>query len=88
MFTKQLAISIAANKVLGCSNNVTIRLYDGCCFVLSILISFCVSEKNATSLPATKKESTNNTSKAMAKTAEAAGFIDRKKTGKLIFNTE
>ncbi len=56
IFTKLLAISIDASNVLGSSSKFTMRRKEGWRLVFSTLISFDVSEKNATSLPARKKE--------------------------------
>ena len=53
----------------------TIRRKAGCCFVLSILISLYVSEKKATSEPATKKDMVNKSSARNMSTADAAGVI-------------
>ena len=53
---KLLAISKDPNSVLGCSSNSTILFKLLSCFVLSILISLCVSEKKATSAPLSIKE--------------------------------
>ena len=60
---------------------VTIRLNDGCCLVLSTLISFCVSEKKAISLPATKKESINKITAVNISTPVTAGTIASKLVG-------
>ena len=57
IFTRLFAISIEAKSVLGFSSSDTILLYDGCCRVLSILMSFTVNEKKATSEPETKNDS-------------------------------
>ncbi len=80
---KLFAISKEASNVLGCSSRSTIRLYPGCCLVLSILISLKLKEKKATSAPDTKKESTRkiiskNTRTVVAWTLIAARGILRK----------
>ena len=72
---KLLAISMEANKILGCSSRVTILLKEGCFFVLSTWMSLLLSEKNATSLPAIKKESTNNTNSANRSMVVAAELM-------------
>jgi hypothetical protein len=59
IFTKLFAISMDARRVFGVSSRVTILLKEGCCLVFSILRSLIVSEKKATSEPATKKEIKN-----------------------------
>ena len=56
IFTKLFAISIVARSVLGCSSKFTILLNEACFLVFKILMSFKVSEKKATSLPARKNE--------------------------------
>ena len=78
IFTKLLVIKIAANKILGCSNKLTIRLKEGCFLVFKILISFDVNEKKATSLPARKKEIKYNTIMATTSTVVSAVDIDKK----------
>jgi hypothetical protein len=77
MFTKQLAISMEASKVLGVSSKFTMRLYDGCCLVLSILMSLSVREKKATSDPANKNESRKRIKSIKTKTVVAAGVKAR-----------
>ena len=78
IFTKLLVISIAASNVLGCSSKVTIRLKEGCCLVFNIFISFEVSEKKATSLPATRKEIIKRTNIMKISMVVAAGVICKK----------
>jgi hypothetical protein len=72
---KLLAISMEANRIFGCSSRFTILLKEGCFFVLSTLMSLLLSEKKATSLPAIKKESTNNTSNAKRSMVVAAELM-------------
>ena len=60
MFTKTFVIVNVTDKIFGCSSRDTILLKEGCFLVFNILISFEESEKKATSLPARKKESSNN----------------------------
>jgi hypothetical protein len=73
-----------ACKVLGCSSKVTILLKEGCCFVLSALISFTFSEKKATSLPAIRKERMYNITAIKRSNTVAAGvkIVRRFKTRK------
>ena len=71
-------MAIAASNVFGCSSNVTIRLNEGCCLVFKILISFKVSEKNATSLPATRKEMIKRMKMMKTSMVVAAGVIAKK----------
>ena len=80
IFTKQLAISIEASSVLGVSSRVTIRLKEGCCLVLSILISLSVSEKNAIWEPATKKEIKKRIMTVKKRMVVAAGVIAKNKS--------
>lgn len=75
MFTRLLAISIDASNVFGVSRSVTIRLKEGCCRVLSILMSLSVREKKATSEPATKKEIKKSTMMVKRRMVVAAGVI-------------
>lgn len=75
MFTKLLAISMDASKVFGVSSSVTIRLKEGCCRVLSILISLSVREKKAISEPATKKEIKKSIMMVKRRIVVAAGVI-------------
>ena len=80
MFTKLFAINMEASNVLGVSSRLTILLYEGCCLVLSILISFRVNEKKATSDPASKndiKKSIMTTKKSIV-IAAGVGFIASK----------
>ena len=84
MFTKLLVISIAASKVFGCSSKLTMRRYEGCCFVLRTLISFKVSEKKATSEPAIRKDKLKSITTRKRSTPVAAGVITRKEKGKLL----
>lgn len=79
MFTKLLAISMEASRVLGASSKVTILLKEGCCLVLSILISLSVSEKKAISEPATKKEIKKRIITVKRSMVVAAGVIARNK---------
>ena len=62
ILTKLLAIKREAINAFGFSSNDTILLYEGCCRVLSIFISFSVNEKNAISDPAKRKDKTKSTS--------------------------
>ena len=78
IFTKLLVIKIDANKILGCSNKLTILLKEGCFLVFKILMSFEVKEKKATSLPARKKEIKYKKIMATTKTVEAAVDIDNR----------
>ena len=78
IFTKLLPISIAASKVFGSSNKLTIRRYAGCFFVRSIFISLYVSEKKAISDPASKKDSMKSITTKNISTVVAAGVIARK----------
>ena len=55
-FTNTFETNMLACRVLGCSNKVTILRNEGCCRVLSVLMSFTLSEQKATSLPAIKKD--------------------------------
>lgn len=80
IFTKLLVISMAASKVLGLSSKLTIRLKEGCCRVFKILISLEVSEKKATSLPATRKEIINSINIMKTSMTLAAGVNARKKS--------
>ena len=78
IFTKLFVMSIAASNVFGCSSNVTIRLKEGCCLVFKTLISFNVKEKNATSLPATRKEMIKRMKMIKIRMVVAAGVIAKK----------
>lgn len=78
MLTRLFAINIEASSVLGFSSKVTILLYEGCCLVLSILISFSVSEKKATSDPATKNDIKKRMITVKRSIVVAAGVIARK----------
>ena len=78
IFTKLLAMSIEASKIFGCSSRLTIRLKDGCCLVFKTLMSFDVSEKKATSLPARKKDNTNRMMMEKIRIVVAAVVIARK----------
>jgi hypothetical protein len=78
MFTKLLAINIDANRVLGCSNKLTILLNEGCFLVFKILTSLELSEKNATSLPESKKDKRKSTKTATIKIVVAAEETIRK----------
>ena len=75
IFTKLFVISMAANNVLGCSSKVTMRLNEGCWRVFKTLISFEVSEKKATSLPATRNETINKINMMKMSMVVAAGVI-------------
>ena len=78
IFTKLLVIKIDANKILGCSNKLTILLKEGCFLVFKIFISFGVSEKKATSLPAIKNDNKNNIRIVTIRIVVAAGEIVNK----------
>lgn len=78
MFTKLLAINIEANNVLGCSSKLTILLKEGCFLVFKILTSLELSEKNATSLPESKKDNRKSTKTATIKIVVAAEETIRK----------
>ena len=78
IFAKLLVMSIEARSVFGDSSNVMILRYDGCFLVLSMLMSLYVSEKNATSDPATRKEITNRTRIEKIRIVVAPGVIKRK----------
>jgi len=69
---------MAASSVLGCSSKLTIRLKEGFCLVFKTLISFDVSEKKATSLPATRKEMMSRINMMKIRIVVAAGVIARK----------
>jgi hypothetical protein len=75
MFTKLLAISREASRVLGSSNKFTIRLYPDCCLVFSIFTSLYDREKKATSAPETKKEISSKMMRRKIKIVEACVFI-------------
>ena len=77
MLTKLLVISIDASRVLGVSSKVTILLYEGCRFVLRIFISLYVSEKNATSEPATKNEIIKSRKRAKIRIVVAPSVMTR-----------
>ena len=79
IFTKLFVISIEASNVLGLSSRVTILLKEGCCLVLSKLISFIVSEKKAISEPATKKEMKKRITTVKRSMVVAAGVSTRDK---------
>src|SRR6202166_4111761 len=59
MLTKLLAITKEADKVLGSSSRLTILFHGLSCFVLRILMSFPVNEKNAILDPETIKDITS-----------------------------
>ena len=80
IFTKLFVMSMAASKVFGCSSKVTIRLKDGCCFVFKTLMSFDVSEKKATSLPATRNEMISSITIIKMSMVVAAGVIANKRS--------
>jgi hypothetical protein len=89
MFTKQFAIKIEANKIFGCSNNVTILLNEGCLRVFKILTSLVVNEKKATSLPAKKNDNKNKINNATISIVVAAGEGEIfNKLNTLMLNTE
>lgn len=89
IFTKTLAISIVACKVFGSSKSLTIRRKEGCCFVLSRLISFVVNEKKATSQPAIKKDNTKSSTAKKSIMPVVAGFRMFKKVKSILAsNTE
>jgi hypothetical protein len=72
IFTMQLDIRSEANKTFGFSKRVTILLYEGCCRVLSILMSFSVREKNAISAPEKRKDNTKSTTNTKTKMVVSA----------------
>ena len=78
MFTKLLVMSMAASNVFGCSSKVTMRRSAGCCFVLSTLMSLEVSEKKATSLPATRNEMISRMNMMNMRMVVAAGVIAKR----------
>jgi hypothetical protein len=47
-------------------------LYEGCCRVLSILMSFSVREKNAISAPEKRKDNTKSTTNTKTKMVVSA----------------
>lgn len=68
-------MSMEANKILGWSNKLTIRLYAGRFFVRSILISLNVREKKAISDPASKKDNMKRMTTKKISMVVAAGVI-------------
>ncbi len=76
--TKTFVIVSVTDKILGCSSSATILLKDGCFLVFKILISFEEREKNATSLPARKKESSNSKITMNKRMVVAPGVIASK----------
>ncbi len=86
IFAKLLVISMAANKGFGCSSKCTIRLKEGCFLDFNKLMSLDVNEKNATSLPATKKERINKMHAAIIRMPVAA-VVRAKNTRKLVPGT-
>ena len=78
IFTKLFVISIEASNVFGDSSSVTMRRYDGCFFVLSRLISLYVSEKNATSEPATRKDIRKSVATITIRMMVAVGVMAKK----------
>jgi hypothetical protein len=77
MFTKQFEISKEAISVFGFASSETILLYEGCCRVFSILISFMVNEKNAISEPEKRNDKTKSTSKTKTRMVVSADVIAR-----------
>src|SRR5579871_2114120 len=75
ILTKVLAISNDPNKIFGSSSKFTIRFHDASCFVFKILMSLCVSEKKATSEPATTKDIINKKRIITARIVVACGLI-------------
>ena len=71
-------MSILASKVLGCSNRLTMRRYEGCFLVFKILMSLLLREKKAISLPAVINDKKSRSNATKIKTVTAAVFKARK----------
>ena len=81
MLTKLFAMNRDAIKVFGSSSSRSIRLAEGCCFVLSRLMSRNESEKNATSEPDTINEMKSRNSSTKTSIVMAVCGAEANRTG-------